>query len=145
MLSGQVEVNKIRRGVYAIATALCLAGVAGNAQASTVIACDWGGKITSMPEIVRETGTDKREIVTTRFGMALLQSAKAPATRNDDECAHEENEAVNITLRGAHDALRVGDPILLRYRYVDGGEPQGRNSFDLINCATANSALCAKP
>ena len=145
MLSGQVEVNKIRRGAYAIAATLCMGWAAGHAQASTVIACDWGGKITSTPEIVRETGADKREIATTQFGMALSQSAKARATRSDDECTHEENEAVNITLSGTHDTLRKGDPILLRYRYIDGGQAQGRNSFDLLNCATANSALCAKP
>ncbi|MYZ41991.1 hypothetical protein [Schauerella aestuarii] len=145
MLFGQVEGNKIRGVGYAIAAVLCLAGAAGSAQASTVIACDWGGKITSEPQIVREIGADKREIVTTRFGMALSQSAKARATRNDDDCTHEEKEAVNIKLSGAHANLRKGDAILLRYGYIDGGQAQGRYTFDLLNCTTANSDLCTKP
>lgn len=112
------------------------------AQASTRLACDWGGVVASDPQsrqIYLENGSETTQI---SFDMTVTRSVKTRNTRSDSSCDVHGDGVTKVALTNVFFDRKKGDPVAIRYFYMDDSGMTGHTQLLLIDCSIDRSAAC---
>lgn len=104
------------------------------AWASTLIVCELQGKVLSASVNVPLKPVDARSPALTgsSFAMQVSRAERPKEGRADSHCTEFMDSKVDVVLHvPLVKPLNVGDPVSVRYRYVDGRATTGFTTYEL--------------